>query len=179
MNEPKRAMNDSTASRNRKRWLFVLLVMLVSIIVCIGVYYRNQKLVAPLSEAERELVGTWRCHWDDPKFEMNSRFGYEFRPDRTCIKRWYDPKTGKVTSENIEYTWLRNGDRLMARNPRGGGSDIWGFRISRYSTSEVYVLIPDGSNQFKFQSSGYGETESGPQIVATKTGTLTRVIEKE
>ena len=162
--------NANESSRQRKRWWFILLLILVLIaLLGYGIHYRN--LPAPLSEAELELVGTWRLRGGDPEGELG--YGYELHSDRTCAKLFFDRKTGVLFYENTTPNWWRNGDRFVVRLPSGAGTTIWRVWHKSIPADEVFTLTPDGPGRFRFQ--GSTEIEFLPAPSPQDSGTMIRV----
>ena len=170
-------VNDAAPSRNRKRWWFVPLLVLVLLLIAkfgIGDAFRKVEPVKPLSASEQELIGKWRYQGGDPESELG--YGYELHPDRTCTKQFYDCKTGELTGTNTDLIWWRDGDRLTVRLLYGARYTRWGLLHKSCPSDDIMTLTPDGPGQFKYQ--GMVDIEFYPSPQPSGSGTMTRVVEK-
>jgi hypothetical protein len=124
----------------------------------------------PLSAEERHLVGAWTYQWDGHPGDLGLE--YEFRADRTYRMRSFDPKTGAPTGDSPDSTWRLSGGTLTVRHPGAAAGSAWHVFPSQRAADEVFVLAPDGPDQFHYR--GVIEVRSaqtGPPV----TGTMTRV----
>ena len=151
--------------RNRRR---LLVVFALAAFLAGGVFaWRNIKPV--LSDGERELVGTWKYHWNNGS---QSAFlpEYEFRADRTCVIRHFDPKTGAPSGSNVVLPWRRTGDKLTVRQPVV--NPAWPVLPLLRHLNDVSILTPDGPDRYRYVSTfEHGGTPLTPPVA----GTMTRV----
>ena len=128
-----------------------------------------------LSDEERHLVGAWTYQWDSHP-EKDLGLEYEFRPDRTCRIRNYDPKTGALISDRSNAKWRLSGNRLTVRHPGAATGGFWHVLPSQRAADEVSILTPDGPGRFRF--TGTIEVRSTPTQPPV-TGTMTRITPTE
>jgi hypothetical protein len=127
-------------------------------------------LPRPLSAEERHLVGTWKYQWDQFPGELGLE--YEFRADRTCRTRNFDPTTGALVHETAGATWRLSGSTLTVRTPGAAAGSRWHVLPAQWAADEVSVLTPDGPDRFRYRGAiEVRSTPTGPPV----TGTLTRV----
>jgi hypothetical protein len=127
----------------------------------------------PLSDEERDLVGSWAFRLDGATGDI---LEYEFRPDRTCRMRGRDPRTGATTTDLSGLSWGLSDGRLVVRHPDGAVASPWHVLPSQRSADEVFRLTPDGPDRFRY--TGTIETRSAPTQPPV-TGTMTRVRRAE
>ncbi len=151
--------------RRRRRRAVVALALAMLLVAGIAVGWWRSR--APLSDEERRLVGTWTYQWDNPNQKVGLE--YEFRADRTCVIRNYNPDTGAVLVESAGATWWLSGDKLIVRHP-GAAGGFWRVLPSQRAVDEVSTLTPDGPDRFRYT----GTIETGPPQPPV-TGTMTRV----
>lgn len=106
------AVTMPIACASRRRWAFVAFVFGLVAVAGVAVWWTFHR---PLSNGERVLVGTWRIRWDGSSNDLPLE--YEFRPDRTCVIRNFDPTTGAITGEMTNLTWRRMDNTLVVRHP--------------------------------------------------------------
>jgi hypothetical protein len=123
----------------------------------------------PLSDEERDLVGTWAVRLDGA---AGDTLEYEFRPDRTCRMRDRNPRTGAVTTDLPGLSWGLSGGRLVVRHPDGAAASFWHVLPAQRAADEVFRLTPDGPDRFRY--TGTIEIRSAPTQPPV-TGTMTRV----
>jgi hypothetical protein len=121
-----------------------------------------------LSDEERRLVGRWAYQRD--RHPGNLGLEYEFRADRTCCVRNFDPKTGALLVETTNTTWRLSGSALTVRYEEIKPRRFWRLRPEQRAMYEVSILAPDGPDRFRYTATG--EPSAGQPPV---TGTMTRV----
>lgn len=153
--------------RNRRR---VLTVLSAALVLAVGVFaWRN---VTPgLSDGERELVGTWTYRWDGSPNDLP--LSYEFRADRTCVVRRFDPRTGAPSGSSEVATWWRTGDELTVRYPRDRPILTRPVQSVFRHLHDVSILTPDGPDRYRYV--GTIET-GGTPLTPSVAGTMTRVV---
>lgn len=140
------------ARAGRRRWALVAFAFGVVAVAGVTIWWAFYR---PLLEGERVLVGTWRIRWDDNSNDLPLE--YEFRSDRTCVIRNFDPGTGAITREMTNLTWRRTDNTLVVRHPDGAVGPRWDVFGLRRSVCEVLTLTPDGPGRFRYT----GEIEAG------------------
>jgi hypothetical protein len=168
VSEPPRVEEPPTT--RRRRWL--VLVVLAALALAVAVGWWNSG--TPLSDEERHLVGTWAYQWDNSPKPLGLE--YEFRPDRTCRIRTFDPKTGALLGDRSNARWWLSGDRLTVRHPEAAAGGFWHVLPSQRAADEVSVLTPDGPDRFRY--TGTIAIRSTPTQLPV-TGTMTRVAPEE
>jgi hypothetical protein len=155
------------ARANARRWTFLVLAFGVVTVAGLVIWWAFER---PFSNGERELVGTWRIRWDGSSSDLP--LVYEFRPDRTCVIRNFDPGTGAITGEVTNLTWRRTDNTLVVRHSDAAVGPRWDVFGLRRSVCEVFTLTPDGPDRFRYA----GEIEAGgaPGGQGVVSGTMTR-----
>jgi hypothetical protein len=172
VSETPRAEATPGARRRRRRRVLLALALLALFAGAAAVGWWNS--LRPLSVEERHLVGTWTYQWDGHPGKLPLE--YEFRPDRTCRIRTFDPKTGVLVGETTSTTWRLSGTRLIVRHPGAAAGGFWHLLPSQRAVDEVSTLTPDGPDRFRF--TGTIEIRSTPTQPPV-TGTMARVTPTE
>jgi hypothetical protein len=160
---------SETPPKTRRKWrLLLLLMLLAAATLGAGRWWTTRQ--QDLSDAERQIVGTWEYQWDGNPTKLPIE--YEFRPDHTCRIRDYDPKTGTLLAETTAQTWWLSGNKLVVRHPDSAAVHFWHVLPSQRSADEVSILIPDGPDRFRF--TGTIEIRGTPTQPPV-TGTMTRI----
>ena len=161
--------HSNVIARRRKRRLTVVVFALVAVVLAGGVFaWRNFK--PGLSDGEQELVGTWKYRWDGHPNDLP--LSYEFRADRTCVVRRFDPETGATSGASEVATWWRTGDKLTVRYPKDRSILTWPVRPVFRHLDDVSILTPDGRDRYRY--AGTIETGATPPTPSVM-GTMTRV----
>lgn len=166
---------ETPPNTRRRRWRVLCALALLALlagVVAVGWWKNSREL---LSEEERHLVGTWTLQWDAHPGKILG-LEYEFRADRTCRIRHYDPKTGALISERTGATWRLSDNQLIVRHPGAAAGSFWHVLPSQRAVDEVLILTPDGPDRFRYQ--GTIEIRSTPTQMPV-TGTVTRVTPTE
>jgi hypothetical protein len=165
-------VSETPPNTRRRKWrLLLLLMLLAAAALGVGRWWTARQ---DLSDAERQIVGTWEYQWDGNPTKLP--LAYEFRPDRTCRVRNYDPKTGALLAETTSQTWWRSGNKLIVRHPDSAAVHFWHVLPSQRSADEVSILTPDGPDRFRF--TGTIEIRGTPTQPSV-SGTMTRVTPTE
>lgn len=172
-------MNDTprieTPPTRHRRWR-VLLTFALLLLLTLAAAIIWQSSRSALSDEERHLVGRWKYQWDhDPK---DLGLEYEFRADRTCRIRNFDPKTGAVLVDSSTARWWLSGNKLIVRHPEVLTNSNWRLLPSQRAMYEESILTPDGPDRFRYKvvSEVHRSVQQGPQVVA---GTMSRVTATE
>ncbi len=154
-----------------RRWKrLTLLVLALAALVLAGAVFAWRNFTPGLSDGERELVGTWKYRWDGHPNDLP--LSYEFRADRTCVVRRFDPETGATSGATEIATWWRTGDKLTVRYPKDRPILTWPVRPVFRHLDDVSILTPDGPDRYRY----VGTIETGaPALTPSVTGTMTRV----
>jgi hypothetical protein len=166
VSEPPRAEALPNTRRRRWRWALLALVLVLTGAIGIGLWRNTRQ---PLTDEERQLVGTWVIQFDRNPTDVVIE--YEYRPDRTWRLWNYRPKSGdfKGQSPALSGTWRLSGNKITKRYRRAAGS-IWHPLPSQRSVEDVLILTPDGPDRFRYT----GTVERAPGEPPS-TGTMTRV----
>jgi hypothetical protein len=165
MNETPR-VETPVRPRRRGRRALLALVLLLTGAAGIGLWRQFRD---PLSDEERQLVGTWSLRWDNAPMKLELR--YEFRPDRTCHITSWDAKTGAVYSDLSDQSWRLTGAKLIVRRP-GAAAGPRFLPASLRAVDEELTLTPEGPGRFRYSGVvKVRSTPTGPPV----TGSMTRI----
>jgi hypothetical protein len=140
-----KALYSHAGTRHRRRRFAPIALTLALLIAAVaGLLWWT--LPGPLTDEERLLIGVWSYRWDGVSRELGLE--YEFRPDRTCVVRNFDPITDKLISETGA-TWRLSGGRLVVSHP-AGRTGLWRLVPGEGAVEEVSLLTADGEGRFRY-----------------------------